>query len=155
MKKIFTCVFYVIIAVMMLAEVGCCITSRRIVNNEDIRVLTSGYYRVYTNGQVRAGIIQGTTYLEAQYRKCSYTGGPFANSDIYPATRNVLNHASLMSYSSAASGAYMENLINIPCYPIILIQIPIQFCIDTVLIPWDLFNTPKVPEGYQFWRGSN
>jgi len=155
MKEFLKILFYSFTLLMTVVTVGCCIDSRRLVDNKEINVLTSGYYRVYTNGQVRAGYIQGTSYPVCQYRKCSYTGGPFANSDIYPATRNVLNHASLMSYSSAASGAYMENLINLPCYPIILIQIPIQFCIDTVLIPWDLFNTPKVPEGYQFWRGSN
>lgn len=134
-------------SLLLLATAGCCIESRRIAGTEDIRVLQSGYYRVYTNGQQR---VNGSyRYPVAEYRTSSYVGGPYAYSRIYPATRNVLNHASFMSYSSAASGDYMLNIINLPCYPIILIQIPIQFCLDTILIPWDLYNTPKCPEGYQ------
>ena len=126
---------------------GCCIEARRIAGTEDLHVLQSSYYRTYTNGQQR--VSNGYSYPVAQYRTSSYVGGPYAYSRIYPATRLVLNHASFMSYSSAASGDYMINIINLPCYPIILIQIPIQFCLDTILIPWDLYNTPKCPEGYQ------
>ena len=145
---------YLTALVMTIVGIGCCIDSRRIVDNQDLHVLKSGYYRCYTNGQTRVGSL-GYKYNVAVFLKCSYTGGPWANSDIYPATRNVLNHASFMEYSSAASGAYMENMINLPFYPIIIIQIPIQFCLDTLLIPWDLYNVPKPPEGYQFSYGSN
>lgn len=134
-------------SLLLLATAGCCIASRRIAGTEDIRVLQTGYYRDYTNGQQRVNGIY--SYPVSQYRTSSYVGGPFAKSRIYPATRLVLNHASLMSYSSAASGDYMLNIINLPCYPFILIQIPIQFCLDTILIPWDLYNTPECPEGYQ------
>lgn len=140
MRKLFA-------SLILLATAGCCIESRRIAGTENVRVLQSGYYRAYTNGQQR--VFGNYTYPVSQYRTSSYVGGPYAHSRIYPATRLVLNHASLMSYSSAESGDYMVNIINIPCYPIILIQIPIQFCLDTILIPWDLYNTPKCPEGYQ------
>lgn len=140
MKKLFA-------SLLLLAAAGCCIESRRIAGTEDLRVLQTGYYRAYTNGQYR---VSGSyRYPIAQYRASSYVGGPYAHSRIYPATRKVLNHASFMSYSGPESGDYMINIINLPCYPIILIQIPIQFCLDTILIPWDLYNTPKCPEGYQ------
>lgn len=136
-----------LVSLLLLVSAGCCIESRRIAGTEDLRVLQSSYYRTYTNGQYRVNGIY--SYPDAQYRASSYVGGPYAHSRIYPATRKVLNHASFMSYSDPASGDYMINIINLPCYPIILIQIPIQFCLDTILIPWDLYNTPKCPEGYQ------
>ena len=64
-------------------------------------------------------------------------------------TRYVLNILSGWSYSSAASGNYMNNLITLPTYPIYIVELPIQLALDTVLIPFDWLNTPSCPEGYQ------
>lgn len=116
---------------------GCTISSRRIDDGSDIRVLSSGYYAAYTNGQ------------ETIYRKCSYVDGPFKNSTIYPATRVTLNMLSLYSYSSAASGDYMLIPTTLVFYPVVLVNLPIQFTLDTVLIPWDIYNVPKVPDGFK------
>lgn len=153
MKKF---IFWSLTILMLLIGAGCCIDSRNMVV-KDVHVLTSGYYVCYTNGEMVAsghwiyndGTVKTNFVNKSIYYKTSYVGGPWAGSFIYPATRNVLNHASFMSYSSAASGAYMENIINLPCYPIILLQIPIQFCLDTVLLPFDLINRPHPPEGYE------
>ena len=133
--------------VLTVITVGCCIDSRRIAFDREPDRLQSGYYHYYTNGLTE--VVGFYSYpVKPIYKVCSYTGGPWRGSDIYPATRNVLNHASFMSYSSAASGDYMLNIINLPFYPVILIEIPIQFCLDTILIPWDLLNAPSTPEGY-------
>ena len=134
------------VALLLASMSGCCIMARRIADNEDVHVLQSGYYHTYTNGTFHGE--PPWQYANSIHRACSYTGGPWAGSDIYPATRLVLNHASFMSYSSAASGDYMINIINLPCYPIILVEIPIQFCLDTVLLPFDLLNRPTTPEGW-------
>lgn len=122
---------------------GCMISSRRIAgNNDEPQRLQSGYYAVYTN----------TNGTERIFRKCSYVGGPFKDSTIYPATRRTLNVLSLYSYSSAASGAYMLIPPTLVFYPFIVCNLPIQFCLDTVLIPWDLYNVPEVPEGFERWK---
>ncbi len=34
-------------------------------------------------------------------------------------------------------------------YPIVLIELPIQFCLDTLLIPYDMWNVPHPPDGYK------
>jgi uncharacterized protein YceK len=120
---------------------GCMISSRRIAgNNDEPQRLQSGYYAVYTNDTERI------------FRKCSYTGGPFKDSTIYPATRRTLNVLSLYSYSSAASGAYMLIPPTLVFYPFVMCNLPIQFCLDTVLVPWDLYNVPEVPEGFERWK---
>ena len=121
--------------------------SRQLSDNEDINVLTTGFYHCYTNGKYR--VVGSYRYAESQYRRCSYTCGPWEGSDIYPATRYCLNILSGWSYSPAAAGHYMNNLITLPTYPIYIIELPIQFCLDTILLPFDIWNTPKVPEGYQ------
>lgn len=120
---------------------GCMISSRRIAgDNDEPQRLQSGYYAIYTNGDERI------------FRKCSYVGGPFKDSTIYPATRNTLNVLSLYSYSSSASGAYMLIPPTLVVYPLVMCNLPIQFCLDTVLIPWDLYNVPEVPEGFERWK---
>lgn len=122
---------------------GCMISSRRIAgDNDEPQRLQSGYYAVYTN----------TNDTERIFRKCSYSGGPFKDSTIYPATRRTLNVLSLYSYSSAASGAYMLIGPTLFVYPFVMCNLPIQFCLDTVLIPWDLYNVPEVPEGFERWK---
>lgn len=120
---------------------GCMISSRRIAgNNDEPQRLQSGYYAVYTNGTERI------------FRKCSYTGGPFKDATIYPATRVTLNMLSLYSYSSAASGSYMLIGPTLTIYPLVMCNFAIQFCLDTVLIPWDLYNVPEVPKGFERWK---
>lgn len=120
---------------------GCMISSRRIAGDTDEpQHLQTWYYATYTNDTERI------------FRKCSYVGGPFKDSTIYPATRQTLNALSLYSYSSAASGDYMLILPTLICYPFVVCNLPIQFCLDTVLIPWDLYNVPEVPEGFERWK---
>ena len=127
---------------------GCCYMSRNLCKElPPGRGLTSDYYVTYTNGVTKT---QGTyTYdVYPHYYVSSYVGGPYKGAILYPATRNVLNILSGWSYSSAASGNYMLNLITLPTYPIYIVELPIQTVLDTVLIPFDLINTPNPPEGY-------
>lgn len=138
---------YVFAAILAAVSAGCCIVAREWVDDKEIHVIQSGYHHSYTNGMYHGK--PPWVYADTICKKCSYTGGPWAGSDIYPATRLVLNHASLMSYSSAASGDYMANIFNIPFYPIVLCQIPVQLCLDTMLLPFDLWNRPTCPEGYR------
>ena len=128
---------------------GCCIVNRNIC--EETQRLQTGYYECYTNGVYRevtglwgTSLKQGTIYY-----RTSYVGGPYEGAHIYPATRDVLNMLSLYSYSSAASGAYMLIGPTLVIYPFVLCELPIQFVLDTILIPFDLYNTPNPPEGYK------
>lgn len=128
---------------------GCCISTRNIC--EKTQILQTGYYECYTNGVYRqvtglwgTSLKQGTIYY-----KTSYVGGPYEGAHVYPATRHVLNMLSLYSYSSAASGDYMLIGPTLVIYPFVLCELPIQFVLDTILIPFDLYNTPNPPEGYK------
>ena len=123
---------------------GCCLDARR--TFEETRVLRSGHYVCYkpivnTNDAKNA-------YRDYRYFNCSYRQGPWAGSAIYPGTRMVLNMASFFSYSSAASGDYMMGPFVLAVYPIVLCGIPVQFCIDTLVLPYDIYNAPHPPEGY-------
>lgn len=133
---------------------GCCIGSRNMV--KETHVLTSGYNVCYTNGEKEVSAIwhyndgtAKTNYCNKSiYYTTSYVGGPWSGSFLYPATRQTLNALSLYSYSSAASGDYMLGLPTLCVYPIVLVELPIQFCLDTVLIPFDIINQPNPPDGY-------
>lgn len=133
---------------------GCCIGSRNLV--KETHVLTSGYNVCYTNGEQTVSYVstyydgtKKTNYTaKAIYYTTSYVGGPWQGSFLYPATRQTLNALSLYSYSSAASGDYMLGLPTLCIYPVVLIELPVQFVLDTVLIPYDLINQPHPPEGY-------
>ena len=120
---------------------GCCIESRRVF--ERTRTVRSGNYVCYR--PIKA---DPKDYSQYQYFKCSYRQGPWKGSAIYPGTRMALNAASLYSYSSAASGDYMMGFPTLCVYPIVLCSIPINFCIDTLVLPWDIYNAPVAPEGY-------
>ena len=141
---------------LLLAASGCCILSRNI--SGPTRVVTSDFYHSYTNGNIVVSMwvidkdgnkIPYSYHNECICYKTSYVGGPWRGSDLYPGTRYVLNILSGWSYSSAASGNYMNNLITLPTYPIYIVELPIQLALDTVLIPFDWLNTPSCPEGYQ------
>lgn len=129
---------------------GCCIINRNICE-ETPPCIQSGFYECYTNGVYKevtglwgTSLKQGTIYY-----RTSYVGGPYEGSHIYPSTRHVLNMLSLYSYSSAASGAYMLIGPTLLIYPFVLCELPIQFTLDTILIPFDLYNSPNPPEGYK------
>lgn len=149
-------------------SVGCCICSRSWKFDKEITghwLPASGTYHWYTNGVYRAemhkfvcydhetGVYYTTNKLvmvQGEVHKyCSNANGPWAGSEIYPATRFVLNALTFMSYSSAASGDYMLGTVILPTYPLWLIELPIQFVLDTVLIPLDLWMAPTTPEGYK------
>lgn len=132
------------LVVLVVLASGCCIDCRS--KFEETHILRSGNYVCYkpivsTNDAEHA-------YRDYKYFNCSYRQGPWAGSAIYPGTRMVLNYASLFSYSSPASGDYMMGPVILMGYPIVLCSIPIQFCIDTVMLPWDIYNAPVAPEGY-------
>ena len=144
---------WLIAVFLTIIGVGCCISSRNIVR--ETRTCVSGYYMCYTNGVVRPyaynidqnGVTNYVWYThESICYRTSYSGGPYPKSSIYPATRCVLNILSGWSY---LPDAYMCNLYTLPTYPIYLIELPIQLVLDTVLIPFDLLNTPNPPKGYE------
>lgn len=145
-----------VIAAVFLSVVsgGCCICCRRWSDSgKETLILTTGQYRAYTNGQMKvAGHYKdGKPYLveDTIYKICSNSNGPFRDSDVYPATRNTLNALSLYRYSGEADGDYMFVLPTLIIYPIVLVELPIQLVLDTVLLPWDLYVAPKAPEGYR------
>lgn len=147
---------YAVSFVLLCVSAGCCIGSRSWKIDKEItgHVLpASGTYHCYTNGEMKVcGHYQdGSPYMApiCKYKYCSNTTGPWAGSDIYPATRSVLNALSFMSYSSAASGDYMLNIVILPCYPVVLVELPIQIVLDTILLPWDIIAAPTTPEGYK------
>lgn len=147
---------------------GCCICSRSWKFDKEItgHVLpASGTYHYYTNGVYRAEMHEFVGYNRETggyyttnklvmvqgevYKYCSNSNGPWKDSELYPATRLTLNALSFMSYSSAASGDYMLGIVIIPCYPFILCELPVQFVLDTVLIPLDWWMAPTTPTGYK------
>lgn len=135
----------IIVVLVAIVVVGCCIDSRRICR-ESGRTVQSDHYCVYTNDVLEAYTnVYGKLSYRAQtkYYTVSYNGGPFRGSILYPGTREDLNILALWSYSSAASGNYMNNIITMPLYPLFIVALPIEFVIDTVLIPWDLYNSPQ------------
>lgn len=133
---------------LILMAAGCCIECRNRV--KETHVVGSGYHVTYCSDEiVTNGIYK---YKKSISYTTSYVGGPWEGSFIYPATRQTLNALSLYSYSSAASGEYMLALPTLCVYPIILIELPIQFCLDTLLIPYDLWNVPDPPEGYKLLK---
>lgn len=151
-----------IVAAFALAcmAIGCCIESRSWKIDKEVprgTPLRTGLYCSFTNGEMVATRSwrsydgkTGTYYSPKTIDKfCCYANGPWANSDIYPATRHTLNALSGWSYSSAASGNYMLNIVTLPCYPLVLVNLPIQFVLDTVLMPYDLIAAPTAPEGYR------
>lgn len=151
---------YIAIILLALVTAGCCINCRSWKIDKEItgRVLpASGTYHYYTNGLMKTETWYSSYYgsnvthkvPDTKYKYCSNANGPWAGSEIYPATRFVLNGLSFMSYSSPASGDYMLNIVILPTYPIWLIELPIQFVLDTILLPWDLIAAPTVPEGYK------
>ena len=155
MKKYF---LYFTLLLLAAISAGCCIMSRNIVTKT--KVLKSDYYIGYTNGVMHVfsylidengNEIPYTYVPESIYYKTSYMGGPYRGSLIYPATRNVLNILSMWSYSSAAGGDYMNNIVTLPTYPLYIVELPIQLVLDTVLLPFDLLNQPRPPEGYQIY----
>lgn len=139
---------------------GCCINCRSWKIDKEItgNVLpASGTYHYYTNGCKKAFMYrdwqtgemkQGLTE-DRIYKYCSNANGPWKGSEIYPATRYVLNGLSFFSYSSAASGDYMMGGFVLVTYPFWLVELPIQCVLDTVLLPWDLIAAPTTPEGYK------
>lgn len=152
MRKLSFISCFVVLFTALLFNNGCCIASRQICFDKEItgHVLpATGTYRCYTNGMVRT--VGNYTYpKDPIYKYCSYNLGPWYGSDIYPATRMTLNALSGWTYSPACSGDYMNNIITLPLYPLVVCELPIQFVLDTVLIPFDLLNAPTVPEGYNF-----
>lgn len=141
-------------------SVGCCIGSRSWKFDKEITgyvLPASGTYHWYTNGLTKTETRWNSYYgsnvtyrtIDQVYKYCSNANGPWKDSEIYPATRQTLNALSFMSYSSPASGDYMLGIVILPCYPIVLIELPIQFVLDTVLIPLDLWMAPTTPEGYK------
>lgn len=140
---------YILSLSLIAITAGCCIGSRARV--KETHVVASGYHVTYYSDEVVTNV---TSYGTYKYNKSiayttSYVGGPWEGSFIYPATRQTLNALSLYSYSSAASGDYMLALPTLCVYPIVLIELPIQFCLDTLLIPYDMWNVPHPPEGYK------
>ena len=135
------------IAVFFLAAVtgSCCVGSRNKVR--ETHVVASGYHVTYYSDEVVTNGIY--KYNKSIAYTTSYVGGPWEGSFIYPATRQTLNALSLYSYSSAASGDYMLAFPTLCAYPIVLVELPLQFCLDTILIPDDLWNVPNPPEGYK------
>lgn len=156
MKLVFKLFTGIIISAV---SIGCCIGSRSWKVNKEIDgyiLPCSGSYHYYTNGLTKTvqlkhwktGEIYTIQQTDCIYKYCSNANGPFAGSDIYPATRSVLNALSFFSYSGAASGDYMLGVIVLPCYPIVLCELPIQIILDTVLLPYDLIAAPTTPKGY-------
>lgn len=147
---------YLAITAMIAISAGCCINCRSWKIDKEITghcLPASGTYHYYTNGQMRVcgKYANGNPVLTpvCKYKYCSNANGPWAGSEIYPATRFVLNGLSGFSYSSAASGDYMMCGVVLVTYPFWLVELPIQFVLDTVLLPWDLIAAPTTPEGYK------
>ena len=139
---------YVLSLSIITITAGCCIECRNRV--KATHVVGSGYHVTYYSDEV---VTNGMyKYNKSIAYATSYVGGPWEGSFIYPATRQTLNALSLYSYSSAASGEYMLALPTLCVYPIVLIELPIQFCLDTLLIPYDLWNVPNPPEGYKLLK---
>jgi len=139
---------------------GCCICCRSWKIDKEITghcLPASGTYHYYTNGLQKAytyrdyqtGEMKEGLTTDCVYKYCSNANGPWAGSEIYPATRFVLNGLSLFSYSSAASGDYMMGGFVLVTYPFWLVELPVQFVLDTVLLPWDLIAAPTTPDGYK------
>lgn len=147
---------YISAIILSVVSIGCCIECRSWKIDKEITghiLPPSGTYHYYTNGEMRVcgRYKDGSPYMApvCKYKHCSNANGPWAGSDIYPATRATLNALSGMSYSSPASGDYMMNIVILPCYPIVLCELPIQLVLDTVLLSWDLIAAPTTPEGYK------
>ena len=129
------------LVVLVAVASGCCIDCRS--KFEETHILRSDNYVCFKPINAEPG-----NYNDYLYYNCNYRGGPWRGCSVYPGTRMVLNYASLFSYSSPASGDYMMGPVILMGYPIVLCSIPIQFCIDTVMLPWDIYNAPVAPEGY-------
>lgn len=162
MKTFIKCI---VAAIMATVACGCCISSRSWKIDKEItgyRLPASGMYATYVSdepvyvdvptavkdGDLSIAVLRKIKMNARVYKYCSYHNGPFAGSDIYPGTRMTLNALSGWSYSSAASGDYMMNVITIPLYPIVLCNLPVQFVLDTILLPYDLIAAPTCPDGY-------
>lgn len=157
MKKLLKWFLVIVLAVV---SGGCCICCRSWKFDKEITgyvLPASGTYHYYTNGQMKASTYydytchSNVTHMvkDCKYKYCSNANGPWAGSEIYPATRFVLNALTFMSYSSAASGDYMLGIVILPTYPLWIVGLPIQFVLDTVLLPVDLLMAPTTPEGYE------
>lgn len=134
---------------------GCFIASRQLVVKNP-RSVASDHYCVYTNGQLEAridhyynGRVETNYVNKTLYYSTSYVGGPYRGSFLYPGTRLDLNILSGWSYSSAASGNYMLNLFTIPTYPLYIVALPVEFVLDTLLIPFDLINQPHPSDDWK------
>lgn len=140
-----------LITLMSLAITGCMISSRTFGNrnSKDLYILPGGRYHMYTNINYNASFPHNyQTNRYCMYLSSSYSRGPWEGSDIYPASRECLNALSLYSYSEAASGDYMLIGPTLLVYPFVLIDLPIQFVLDTILLPYDLYNIAIPPENY-------
>lgn len=150
MKKLFFILFFTASCFAVGINCGCCICSRSLSFDSEVEghvLPPTGFYRAYTNGHV---VVKGIYSYPKDpiYKHCSYNLGPWKGSDFYPATRMTLNALAGWTYSPACSGDYMNNLITLPLYPLVVCELPIQFVLDTVLIPFDFLNAPTSPEGY-------
>lgn len=150
----------ILVVITMLGAAGCCISSRSWRIDKEIPRYTpvgSGTYVTYASIETKTETVKyydgrtETREVPKDYilKYCNYHTGPWEGSDIYPATRLTLNALSGWSYSSPASGDYMLNIVTVPLYPLVLCNLPIQFVLDTVLLPWDLISAPTCPEGYK------
>lgn len=139
---------------------GCCVLSRSWKIDQEItgnRLPAQSMYHCYTNGCMKTflyhdwqtGELREGLTEDIVYKYCSNSNGPWQDSEIYPATRYTLNALSFYSYSSAASGDYMLSGYVLIGYPVVLVELPIQVVLDTVLLPWDLIAAPTTPEGYK------
>jgi len=157
MKKILK---FLSVLFLIFVSGGCCISCRSWTIDKEITgncLPASGTYHYYTNGLMKAytyrdwktGELKEGLTKDCVYKYCSNANGPWKGSEIYPATRYVLNGLSFFSYSSAASGDYMLGGLVLLTYPIWLIELPVQFVLDTVLLPWDVIAAPTCPEGYK------